>query len=310
MEESNSKSKKNGRREMLKMGIIAGAATLTGAGMINLLSKTKASASEKIKVLTSDGKLVEVEQENINNVSSSGELQNIREGIPGKKFVMVIDLARCGNERTCIEDCQKMHKVLPPTEYIKVKRMKDSELGKPYWFPQLCYQCDNPPCTKVCPVDATFKRSDGIVAVDPDRCVGCKFCMAACPYSSRTFNFGRRQQVAYSEQHKDDKNCCTLSHSNTIGTVSKCDFCPEEAAKGKLPACVTGCPNGTIFYGDENEDTITNGEEVFQLSELIGSRAGYRQFETLGTKPRVYYLPQVKRNFPFEEAAAKRNNEE
>jgi len=222
----------------------------------------------------------------------------------------VIDLARCGNERKCIEGCQKMHNILPPVEYIKVKRMQDTELTAPYWFPQPCYHCDNPPCTKVCPVDATFKRSDGIVAVDNDRCIGCKFCMAACPYSARTFNFGRPEQVEYDKNHGCEEEGCCHTKASTVGTVYKCDFCPGSAARGILPTCVTECPNGTLFFGDEYEDTVTNGEETFRLKELLKTRAAYRQFEELGAKPRVYYLPPDKRQFPFEEAKEAHNTKE
>jgi len=85
-----------------------------------------------------------------------------------------------------------------------------------------------------------------------------------------------------------------------MGTVEKCDFCPDMARQGKLPDCVTACPNGTIFFGDANEDTVTNGDETFRLSELVKKRAGYRYMEDLGTEPRVYYLPPVDRQFPFE----------
>src|ERR1043166_6934511 len=162
---SNPKKDPSNRREMLRLGLLAGGAALTGGGISRLLGDPGKTEGAKVKVLTADGKLIEVPEKQTKSCCD-GEFK-IREGVPGKKFVMVIDLARCGNKRTCIEACQKMHNVLPPIEYIKVKRMQDSELARPYWFPQLCYQCDNPPCTKVCPVDATFKRSDGIVAVDP-----------------------------------------------------------------------------------------------------------------------------------------------
>jgi molybdopterin-containing oxidoreductase family iron-sulfur binding subunit len=303
----------NKRRNFLKLGLLAGAATVAAVG-----TKTSLLADEpveetgtKVKVETSDGKVVEVDssmvqhpaEENLNKI-------NVREAIPGKKFVMVIDLGRCANERACIEGCQSMHGMMAPVEYLKVKKMQDSELAAPYWFPTLCYQCDNPPCTKVCPVDATFKRTDGIVAVDSERCIGCKFCMAACPYSARSFNFGRPEQVAISEKKTCDDNHCCTTKSEMVGTVSKCDFCPDSAAKGVLPACVTECPNGTIFYGDELEDAVTNGEETFRLSDLLRKRAGYRQFEELGTKPRVYYLPPVNRQFPFEDAEGPVNTKE
>ncbi len=307
---TNPKGLKSTRREMLKLGVLTGGVALLAGGAANLFSKNEEPSGEKVKALTVDGKLVEVDQEKVKNAAESRCAGILRNGVPGKKFVMVIDLARCENKRTCVEACQKMHNTLPPIEYLKVKRMQDSKLARPYWFPTHCYHCDNPPCIKVCPVDATFKRTDGLVGIDPDRCVGCKFCMAACPYSARVFNFGKPKQVAYNEAHKNDIEVCGAARSNAVGTVSKCDMCPDELAQGKLPVCVTECPNGVMFIGDENEDTVTNGDEVFRLSELIGSRAGYRQFETLGTEPRVYYLPQDKRIFPFEEATVKHNTEE
>ncbi len=305
------KNEESSRRNFLKFGLLAGGATLTGLGLKNTLFASPPETGTKVKVLTADGKMVEVDSSMIAHPSEEKLAEfSIREGVPGKKFIMVIDLARCANARKCVSGCQSMHNLLPPIEYIKVKRMQDTEITAPYWFPQTCYQCDNPPCTKVCPVDATFKRSDGIVAIDSDRCIGCKFCMAACPYSARTFNFGRPEQVAYNEEHAKDLNKCGATKSGTEGTVSKCDFCPDSSAKGILPACVTECPNGVIFFGDEMEDAVTNGEETFRLSELLKKRAGYRQFEELGTKPRVYYLPPVERAFPFEEATEIHNKAE
>ncbi len=306
----------NSRRNFLKLGLLTGGSVIAGAGLTNALSsdssEEKKETGEKVKVLTADGKLIEVDSSMVAHPSEKKlEEFSIREGIAGRKFVMVIDLAKCANARKCVEGCQKMHNLLPPMEWIKVKRMQDTDLTAPYWMPQPCFHCDNPPCTKVCPVDATFKRTDGIVAVDNDRCIGCKFCMAACPYSARTFNFGRPKQQEYYEAHKNDADkCCSANRAMTEGTVSKCDFCPEHAAKGVLPSCVTDCPNGTILFGDELEDSVTNGTDTFRLKELLEKRAAYRQFEELGTKPRVYYLPPVKREFPFEEDTEIHNAEE
>lgn len=302
----------NKRRDFLKLGLLAGGATVATVGIKKTLFADSAEETGKmVKVVTADGEVKEVDSSKVAHPSEEKLAQfDRREGIPGRRFIMVIDLGRCANARKCVEGCQSMHGLLPPIEYLKVKRMQDSELGAPYWFPTMCYQCDNPPCTKVCPVDATFKRNDGIVSVDSDRCIGCKFCMAACPYSARTFNFGRPEQVKFNEEHpKGDDKCCNIK-SETEGTVSKCDFCPDAASKGILPSCVTECPNGTIFFGDELEDAVTNGEETFRLKELLKRRAGYRQFEELGTKPRVYYLPPVERNFPFEEATEVFNTQE
>ncbi len=218
-----------------------------------------------------------------------------RIGVPGRKWIMAIDLAKCDGCGKCSEACSKMHFIPPTREWIKVLRIKDSEMTAPYYFPQPCFQCDNPPCTKVCPVDATFKRQDGVVLIDNDRCIGCRLCMAACPYNARSFNWELTEEpgAEKSSQYSPERG-----YPRKVGTVEKCDFCPDLAAAGKLPACASICPMGAIYYGDENEDAVTSGlGETVQLSKLLKDRAGYRQMEELGTKPRVYYLPPKDRMY-------------
>jgi molybdopterin-containing oxidoreductase family iron-sulfur binding subunit len=316
------------RRKFLKFSLLAGGATLAGWGIQKkIFADTIPDSGKKVKLLTSDGKLVEVDSNQVNHPAAQRVISNAeaREGIEGKKFVMVIDLARCANARKCVDSCQKMHHKRAPVEWIKVKKMQDAHDTAPYWMAQPCFHCDNPPCTKVCPVDATFKRKDGVVLIDNDRCIGCRFCMAACPYNARTFNWGENwgteaatkaaccptgtDSTAMADSSAEDDgvhNSCAntsieSSRQDKMGTVSKCDFCVDMARESKLPDCVTNCPNGTLFFGDANEDVVTNGEDTFRLSELIRDRAGYRYLEELGTEPRVYYLPAVERNFPFEE---------
>jgi molybdopterin-containing oxidoreductase family iron-sulfur binding subunit len=209
---------------------------------------------------------------------------------------MVIDLARCKNARKCIEGCQKGHNLKPDQEWLNVVLMKDHPDQEPYWFPRQCFHCDNPPCVKVCPVGATFKRQDNTVLVDNHRCIGCKFCVVACPYSARIFSW-------------DEPNKSDIPHSQfspetsvpqQVGTVSKCDFCPDRSREGKLPYCATSCPMGAIYFGDKNEDAVSNGTETVRFSEIVKERAGYRYLEELGTKPNVYYLPPVNRMFDYE----------
>ncbi len=136
----NEKEESN-RRNFLKLGLLAGTTAIAGIGIKQtLFANNTEETGKKVKVLTADGKLVEVDSSMIAHPSEEKLSQfNIREGIPGKKFVMVIDLARCANARKCVEGCQSMHGMLPPIEYLKVKKMQDSELAAPYWFPQMCY---------------------------------------------------------------------------------------------------------------------------------------------------------------------------
>ena len=290
MEESN-------RRKFIKLSLAAGALTFTcGSGCVP--KDVPTDSDEKVKLLTQDGKLVEVSKSAVEDVPfKPATKEESRIGIPGKKFVMVVDLSRCKNARKCISSCEHNHQLTPDRPFIKVLKMQDNEASSPYWMPKKCFQCDNPPCVKVCPVAATYKRSDGIVLIDNERCIGCRFCMSACPYSARVFNWGEPLQM--------EGSCAEYSPETSvpskIGTVEKCDFCPDMLRQDKLPHCITACPNGALFFGDKISDVVTNGSETVRLSVLLRDKAGYRYLEELGTEPNVYYLPPVNRLVPFEE---------
>jgi molybdopterin-containing oxidoreductase family iron-sulfur binding subunit len=295
-------NKDTSRREFLTAGFLASVA----AGCASKKnpfdgyagSDVKASG-ETVKLLSVDGEIIEMDKAFLKPVPDLPAVSNSeeRKGIEGKKFVMVIDLSRCKNVGACKKACNHAHQLNPGQNWIKVLEMQDAEHTAPYWQPTTCMHCDEPPCVKVCPVDATFKRQDGIVLIDSDRCIGCRFCMAACPYTTRVFNW---QEPVLPEKVAEKPYSCETSMPQKIGTVSKCDFCPDMARKGELPHCVSACPNGVFFFGDMNEDSVTNGAETFRFSDLVKDKSGYRLMEDLGTKPRVYYLPPVNRNFPFE----------
>lgn len=295
------KDKNNASRRQFIKNLSSGTAlAVTGLGLYSL-SSCSSSSEEKTTVLTTDGKLVQVPKSNVQEMAYTPvSPEESRKGIPGKKWVMVVDLGKCRNAKKCIEACDQHHQLTPDRPYIKVLEMKDNEKSAPYWMPKKCFQCDNPPCVKVCPVGATYKRTDGIVLIDNERCIGCRFCMAACPYSSRVFNWGEPPVMEGHGSSEHTHYSPETSVPSKIGTVGKCDFCPDMLRQNKLPHCVTKCPNGVIYFGDENEDTVTNGDETVRLSTLLRDKAGYRYLEEIGTKPRVYYLPPVNRMFPFE----------
>jgi len=299
-------SKNKSRLDFLKLSVLLGGSVTAGAlGMRKFLNKSEnnnepicgAAYGANTTVITADGKVYKADTSKLHEVKalpvSNAEA---RRGIEGKKFVMVIDLAKCDGCKKCTEACQAMHFTEPQREWIKVFKMKESKETAPYYFPKPCFHCDNPPCTKVCPVNATFKREDGIVLIDNERCIGCRMCMVACPYSTRFFNWSHPEQsYEVANAHYSPEQ----SFPRRMGTVEKCDFCPDMLRQGKMPACVAGCPMDVIYMGDENEDAVTNGSGVtVKLSQLLEDNAAYRHLEELGTDPRVYYLPPKNRKYP------------
>jgi Fe-S-cluster-containing dehydrogenase component len=294
------KNKGKTRRKFLNKGLKIGALAALGTAAVARVFGRK-SAGETVELMSTDGTLIQVDAADVQEVATTHNY-DVREGYKDKKFVMVVDLARCKNARKCQDSCNKNHYITGPNAWLKIYKMQDAKDEAPYWMPSLCMHCDKPPCVKVCPVDATFKRRDGIVLIDNERCIGCRFCMAACPYSTRVFNWSEPNQdwAMNSAEHPAEHSPNHAGHPSVMGTVDKCDFCPHKIDEKELPHCVTACPNGVFFFGDKYEDTVTNGDETYRLSNMLKDNAGYRLMEDLGTEPSVYYLPPKDRLQEFE----------
>jgi molybdopterin-containing oxidoreductase family iron-sulfur binding subunit len=142
----------------------------------------------------------------------------------------------------------------------------------------LCNHCDNPPCTRVCPTQATWKRaSDGVVMMDWHRCIGCRYCVVACPYGSRSFNW---------KDPREAPNLATIDNTYPTrmrGVVEKCTFCDERLARGEQPACVEVCEGGEMVFGDLNDPES-------EVRKLLAEHLAIRRKPGLGTQPEVYYI--------------------
>ncbi|MEI6695690.1 MAG: 4Fe-4S dicluster domain-containing protein [Bacteroidota bacterium] len=308
MSNKEEKPKSKSRREFLQeMGIAGVGAVVAGSAILAGINYDKGKKQgERIKVLTAENELLEIDKndaikamkpksENLTLLQKEG-----REGIPGKRWVMVIDLSKCKNARKCMTACQSAHHLRPEQHHINVLKMQESKNTPPFYMAKPCQHCDNPPCVAVCPVDATYKRPDGIVLIDNEKCIGCRFCIAACPYSARVFNW---TTPLNEEEDKGKTYNVELNVPQQKGTVSKCLFSADRLREGKMPYCVSACPNGVYYFGDENEDAVTNGttKETVRFKKLLEDNAGYRLMPELGTETRVYYLPPKNKTSPFQD---------
>jgi len=214
--------------------------------------------------------------------------------LKAKQWAMVIDTRKfesAEDMEPLIEACSKIHNI-PHFEnkrheikWIweehyhnafpgKAARFLSAEVeSRPFLV--LCNHCENPPCVRACPTQATFKRaSDGIVLMDFHRCIGCRFCMAACPFGSRSFNWRDPRPFI--------KETDPGFPTRTKGVVEKCNFCSERLAEGKLPACVE-VSEGKLAFGDLYDPDS-------EVRELIRNNYTIRRKEELGTEPCVYYI--------------------
>jgi len=204
-----------------------------------------------------------------------------------RKWGMVIDLTKCKSGCTaCVDACRRENNValhgnkkwdVHLIRKVTVKR--EFPVGgpeKPVLL--LCNHCDHPPCAQACPVQATYKRDDGIVIVDPHRCIGCRYCMIACPYNARHYNY------------KENPEWPTLSRPRSShGVPQSCDLCAHLLDKDQMPACVAKCrevcgkDNAALFVGDLNDPDS-------DVSRKIANNPVKVLREDLGTKPKVYYI--------------------
>lgn len=219
---------------------------------------------------------------------------------------MVIDLEKCIGCRTCAIAC-KQHNAQPPgnwwnqvnTPGSKV-HMTTPDFGVEYYLPVACQHCDKPACEKVCPEGATFKDKDGTILIDFDRCTGCRFCMTACPYGVRQFNWEsgkkankKNQYISnytfgYPIEHRRDKKL-VYTPSRPRGVVEKCSMCVQYRDQGDNPACIKGCTGNARYIGDLDDPNS-------EVSKLIRDRGGFNLLPEKGTKPKVFYLPPKRKD--------------
>jgi len=222
-----------------------------------------------------------------------------------KRYAMVIDVEKClaGKSKGCVKACHEWHNVPDWREangavdkLHEVKWIWEEEFS--HVFPDevhphmpnglekrsvltLCNHCANPPCVRVCPTQATFKRAqDGIVAMDMHRCIGCRFCIAACPYGSRSFNWKDPRQAENLKKHINPDY-----PTRSKGVVEKCNFCVERLAAGKQPACVEAAQDDALIFGDLNDPDPNT-----KLAKALNSNFTIRRKPGLGTEPQVYYI--------------------
>lgn len=219
----------------------------------------------------------------------------MKKPVQQRKWVMVIDLQKCIGCKACTVSCVAENNLPPGVVYRPVVEEEIGEYPnvRKRFTPRPCMHCDNPPCTPVCPVKATYKRPDGIVAVDYELCIGCRYCLTACPYNARTSDFGgfygdQTPEVMDYETRPSFEygrlwNRQPGKHASPMGNARKCQFCLHRIENGMLPACVTTCLGGATYFGDYNDERSL-------VHDLVGSSRMMRLKEELGTEPKVFYL--------------------
>jgi Fe-S-cluster-containing dehydrogenase component len=261
------------RRNFLK---IAGITAIGIASDKYISARTQHTVSKLTKVANSTKKLVNTKV------------------VRKERLAMVVDLKKCISQKgctKCIDICNEIHNIPDFGEskdeikwiwkeqydnaFIDQENFYMADEFKDKKVPVFCNNCDNPPCVEVCPTQATFKREDGIVMMDWHRCIGCRYCMAACPYGSRSFNWRDPKPFI--------KNVNPDFPTRTKGVVEKCEFCDERLSQGLPPACVEVCPEKALVFGNLDDPES-------EVRKLLKENFSIRRKPGLGTNPEIYYL--------------------
>ncbi len=222
--------------------------------------------------------------------------------LEGMQFAYALNLGRCIGCRKCAHACLKENNQSRETaddiemSYIRVLELdkgaidletsdayydpdKVPQPGK-YYMPVQCHQCRQAPCTKVCPVQATWQEPDGIVTVDYNWCIGCRYCMAACPYEARRFNY---QKPTIPKEAINPNQSYLSNRIRPKGVVEKCTFCLHRTRAGKYPACLEVCPTGARVFGNLLDPKS-------EINYILRNKRVYILKEDVGTHPKFYYF--------------------
>ena len=218
--------------------------------------------------------------------------------LPNVLFGYALNISKCKGYRKCVDACVEENNQGRDTQiqYIRVLEMERGSMnleesnhyydpetvpqkGK-FYMPVQCMQCENPPCVRACPVKATWKETDGVVVIDYDWCIGCRYCMTACPYWARHFNWNEP------ELPPEELNPVTHYLGNrprSKGVMEKCMFCIQRTRKGKQPACMEACPTGARVFGN-----LLDPES--EIRYILENKTVFRLKEDLGTEPKFWYF--------------------
>ena len=244
--------------------------------------------------LTAKPVLNALAEEAAHSQKAAATVKKNEKALEAKQWALVIDTREFESEEDLVPLMKACHKIHNVPNFANKRHEIKWIWGAPYHnaFPAkagrflseevehkpflvLCNHCENPPCVRACPTQATFKReSDGIVLMDFHRCIGCRFCMAACPFGARSFN--------YRDPRPFIKDINKEFPTRMKGVVEKCNFCAERLAVGQLPACVEAA-KGKLAFGD-----LFDPESA--VRELIKTNFTIRRKQQLGTEPSVYYI--------------------
>jgi molybdopterin-containing oxidoreductase family iron-sulfur binding subunit len=217
--------------------------------------------------------------------------------LPGVVFGYAFNISKCKGFRSCVEACINENNLdrRAATQYIRIFEMENGEIDLDhadatfqhevpadghFYLGTQCFQCADPPCVKVCPVGATWQEPDGITVVDYDWCIGCRYCMAACPYWARRFNWSE-PEVPIEELNPNQHYLG--NRARKAGVVEKCTFCIHRSRQGRLPACVEACPTGARVFGNLLDPNS-------EIRWVLANKRVFRLKEELNTEPRFWYF--------------------
>ncbi|MCB1053581.1 MAG: 4Fe-4S dicluster domain-containing protein [Acidobacteria bacterium] len=296
------------RRSLLKLlGLAAGGAGLTAAAQKISDEETRQTVVDSLGDLFQDHfqrmSLEEVKQtlDRLERKYSQRFAKQVSVSAtpaqPNTLYGYALNLSRCKGYRECVRACVAENNQSRDSEiqYIRVMEMPHGSMNLEesdhyydgekvprdgHWYlPVQCQQCENPPCVRACPVEATWQEPDGIVVIDYDWCIGCRYCAAACPYWARKFNW---TEPSIPAEHMNPETHYLSNRPRIKGVMEKCTFCLHRVRMGRLPACQEACPTGARIFGNLLDPKS-------EIRYIIENKKVFRLKEELNTEPKFWY---------------------